>query len=206
MKNLKNLGRALLLAIAPFSAMSQASLVLDTGMPDNSKFPLALDAANFVAAEFSLAAGQTNIYSIQAYLNGGNSGMPGDAFTLALYAADGSGNLPGTPLWTGKASFQADGWNGLDSVYVSGLTAGNYWVALEVGSPNDTAGLLVPVIATGGSASASAYAFNAGSGYELMVGENFGVRVAVPEPATVWLFGIGLLPFAFRLRGKAGNA
>jgi hypothetical protein len=206
MKNLKNLSLALLLAIGPFSATAQAGFVLDTGVPDNSKFPLVLDAANFVAAEFSLAAGQTNIHSIQAYLNGGNSGMPGDQFTVALYSADGSGNLPGTALWTGHATFQADGWNGLDNVYVSGLTAGNYWVALEVGSPNDTAGLLVPVIATGGSAPASAYAFNAGSGYDYMTGENFGVRVTVPEPATVWLFGVGLLPFAFHAHRRANNA
>jgi len=200
MKNVKSIWLVLSLAIGSFSATTQAGgMVLDTGIPDNSTSPLTLDASNFLAAEFSLGAGQTNIHSIQGYINAGNSGAEGDLFTIALYSADVSSGLPvGDQLWSGHATYLADGWNGLDNVYVSGLTAGNYWVAFEVGSDNDTAGLLMPVIATNGSLPALAYAFNDGSGYRPMTGENFGVRVTVPEPDTLWLFGIGLLPFVFR--------
>ena len=57
----------------------------------------------------------------------------------------------------------------------------------------------MPVVATNGSVPALGYAFNVGSGYQPMTGENFGVRVMMPEPPTLWLFGIGLLPFVFRM-------
>jgi hypothetical protein len=185
--------------------MAQAALVLDSGVP-NMTGRLALDATDYAAAEFHLGAGQI-ITGIQAYIAGGNSGNPGDAFTIALYAADGpiSGNaaLPGTLEWSGIAAYQADGWTGLDNLSIGGLTEGNYWAAFEVADSSNTAGLELPVVSTGGTAPALAYAFNAGSGYQLPGASGFGVQVsAVPVPAALWLMGSALMPVGALARRK----
>jgi hypothetical protein len=192
----KTIIAAALLAGGLLPGLAQASYLLDTGVPDNSGFPLSLDSADFAAAEFNLAAGQT-IGSIQGYLSGGNSGAPGDTFTIALYAADGSNGLPGTEVWSGQASYQANGWNGLSNLNLSGRSSGKYWAAFEVGAADSTAGLLLPTQASGGTALALAYAFNSGSGYQPMSGEAFGVQVsAVPLPGALLLLGSGLAGLA----------
>ena len=188
----KTIIAAMLLAGSMLPGLAQASYLLDTGAPDNSGFPLSLDGADFAAAEFNLAPGQI-IGSIQGYLSGGSSGSPGDTFTIALYAADGSNGLPGTAVWSGQGTYQANGWNGLSNLGLSGLSAGKYWAAFEVGPADSTAGLLLPTQAGSGSALALFYAFNSGSGYQLMSGEAFGVQVsAVPLPGALILLVSGL--------------
>jgi hypothetical protein len=201
---MKSLTKTLLAAVLVASVLprvASAALILDTGVPGSSGFPLSLDGTDYVAAEFSLGAHQT-ITSILGYITGGNSGMAGDTFTVALYSASGSNGLPGrtaNPVWSGQATFAQNGWNGLSNLSLSTLTAGNYWAAFEVGAADSTAGLLVPTGAAGGTSPALNYAFNAndGSGYQLMTGENFGVQVIatspVPLPGALILFASGLL-------------
>ena len=168
--------------------LAEASLVLNTGQPDNTGFPLSLDASDYYAAEFNLGAG-LSLNSIQGWITAGGSGQPGDTFTVAVYAADGHSGLPGTLEFAGQATYQADGWNGLSNLNVSGLSAGNYWAAFEVGAADSTAGLLLPTQALNNTS----FAFNNGGSYQSMTGEAFGVQVsAVPLPGALWLMVSGL--------------
>lgn len=202
MKNMKKLLGVALLAGSAFSGVTHAAYVLDTGVPDNSKFPLLLDGSNYAAAEFSLGAGQT-ITGIQGYLTGGDFSQTGDTFTIALYDADGLNGVPHTQEFAAQATYQADGWNGLSNLSWSGLAAGNYWVAFEVGISDNTGGLQLPTVATNGTVPALGYAFNAGSGYQTMSGENIGVQIAaVPEPEIPALLLSGLLVVGAVARSK----
>lgn len=205
MKNLQKIAAlGAVLAVGSMASVAGAANVLDTGVPDGLGFPLLLDGNDYAAAEFSLGANQT-ITGVSGYLNGGFSGMSGDTFTIAIYS-NGAGNLPGTQLWSGQATYQQDGWNGLDHLSVSGLAAGNYWVAFEVGYSDFTAGLLLPTNANAGSAPALGYAFSPnGRDYQSMSGISFGAQVSsVPVPAAAWLFGSGVVGlFGLRKRRAA---
>ena len=185
-----------MLAASLAAASAEAAFVLDTGIPDNSKLPLLLDGNDFAAAEFALTAGQT-LTSIEGFIKGGSGSNAGDTFTIAIYAADGSAGLPGTVVTSLQGSYQADGWNGLNNLNISGFSTGNYWVAFEVGGGDTATDLQLPIVATNGSVPAAAYAFNAGGGYHPMSGENFGVQIAaVPLPAAAWLFASALGGFS----------
>jgi hypothetical protein len=192
MKNLCKLIMVAALACAALPGVANAAYVLNTGTPSGSGFPLSLDATDFVAAEFSLGSGQT-ITSIQAYINAGLSN-PGDTFTIALYSGSSAPDVRATPLWSSQASYQADGWNGLNNLNIGGLAAGIYWAAFEVGASDSAPGLALPVGAPNtGATQALAFAFNSGSGYQTMTGESFGVQVsAVPLPGALVLFASGL--------------
>ncbi len=204
MRHLKHNWLLAMLLIGSFSSAAQADLVLDTTGASalSSVAPLTFDSNDFYAAEFSLGDGQT-ITSIQAYINAGNFGKSGDTFSFHLYSA-GSNGLPLTDLYSVDATYQTDGWNGLNNLSVSGLAAGNYWVALETSSSNLELPSFIP---TGippalGTTPALAYAFSSGSNYSKMT-DTFGVQVtAVPLPAAAWLFGTGLFSLAFRSRRK----
>ncbi len=183
---------AVLVTVAALPNIAGA-YTLDTGTPDNSDFPLSLDGSDYYAAEFSLGAGQT-LTSIEGYITAGGTGSPGDTFTIALYSASGAGGLPGRDaVWSGQATYTSDGWNGLDNLSVTGLAAGNYWAAFEVGALDNTFGLTMPLSAKGGTAPALAYAFATGGSYETMT-QAFGARVsAVPLPGALGLLVSGLL-------------
>ncbi len=193
------------LLLAGASREAQASLVLDSGTPDNSKPALSLDGNDYYAAEFNLSAGQT-ITGIQGYITGGDTGVVGDTFTISIYANNPSTSLPavsGGALFSQQASYQADGWTGLTNLSTTLSGAGQYWVAFEVGAADSTAGLLLPIVASNGSAPALKYAFDAGSGYTAMTGDNFGVQVsAVPLPPALLLFASGILGTGGLLRRR----
>ena len=196
---------SLLLAIGATANVAHAGYVLDTGVPDGAGFPLLLDSNDYVAAEFSLGAGQT-ITGINSYLNAGFSGASGDTYTIAIYSNQ-AGNLPGSQLWSGQATYQQDGWNGLNNLSVNGLAAGNYWVAFEVGFSDYTSGLLLPTNAGAGSTPALAYAFSPdGRSYQAMHGISFGVQVSsVPVPPAALLFGSGMLGLVGIRRKRAAH-
>jgi hypothetical protein len=193
MKSLYTLAAVATLAMTTLPNAAHAAFVLNTGAPAGSALPLALDATDFVAAEFSLGAGQT-ITAIQGYITQGISN-PGDTFTLSLYSGSTAPDVRATPVWTGQATYQTDGWNGLSNLNISGLSAGNYWAAFEIGSIDSAGGLALPVGApNNGATPALAYAFSSGDGYQVMTGENFGVQVsAVPLPGALLLLMSGML-------------
>lgn len=183
---------------------AHAALILDSGTPDNSKSPLSLDGSDFVAAEFRLGDGAT-LTTVQAYLNGGSGSTAGsDSFSIVLYAADAAGGLPGTQIASVQAIWNADGWNGASGLNWSGLAAGDYWVAFEVGGNDSTTGLEIPVIASLGTVPAHAYAFSAGAGYQYLSGNDIGVQVsAVPLPPAWWLLSGALAGIAAMRRRRA---
>jgi hypothetical protein len=199
-----NIFRTTLLAaisLAPLGA--HAALVLDTGTPTGAGFPLTLDGNDFSAAEFSLSASQT-ITSIQAYVTAG-ADQPGDTFTIALYSAADFGSRFSSPVFSGQATYQQDGWNGLTNLDITGLASGFYWAAVEVGPLDSAIGLALPIGPSGGTAPAAGYAFNSGAGYSTDGALPFGVQVVapVPIPGALLLFGSGLFGLGgmFR-RGK----
>lgn len=184
---------------------ANAAFILDTGVPTGAGLPVTLDSNDSYAAEFSLAAGQT-IIGIQNYLTSGVNG-PGTTYTIALYSSSDFGTRSATPMFSTQATFGSDGWNGVSGLSLSGLAAGNYWEAVEVGSNDSATGLALPVPAANGTVPALAYAFNSGSGYTLDGAQAIGAQISVapvPLPAAVWLLGSGLLGLgaARRSRGK----
>jgi hypothetical protein len=191
--------------LAPGAA--NAAFVLDTGVPTGAGLPSTLDGNDYYAAEFTLGSGQT-ITGIQAYMTAGLD-QPGATFTVDLYSASDFGTRTASPVYSSQATFTADGWNGLSNLNVSGLAAGNYWAALEVGASDSATGLELPVPGANGTVPALGYAFNAGSGYTSVGAQPFGAEVTVapvPLPAAVWLLGSGLLGLGAARRGRRADA
>jgi hypothetical protein len=186
------LGAMATASLAPLGA--HAALILDTGTPNAAAAGAAsLDGNDFSAAEFALGASQT-ITSIRAFATAG-ADQPGDTFTIALYSASDFGRFS-QPVFSGQATYEQDGWTGLTNLDITGLAAGNYWAAVEVGSADSAIGLGLPAPATAGSAPALAYAFNAGSGYSTNGALPIGMQVEVapvPIPGALLLFASGLL-------------
>lgn len=203
MKTNKTVLAGLVLAGFLVPAAANAAFILDTGAPTGSGLPVTLDSNDFYAAEFSLAAGQT-ITGIQNYLTAGLDGS-GATYTIALYTSSDFGTRSATPVFSGQATFGSDGWNGLSDLSLSGLAAGNYWEAVEVGASDSATGLSLPVPAANGTAPALAYAFNAGSGYTSAGAQAIGAQITVapvPLPAGVWLLASGLLGLTAARRNR----
>ena len=176
--------------LAPLGA--HAAVILDTGTPTGG-LPVTLDGNDYYAAEFALGSSQA-ITSIQAYVTAGGD-QPGATFTVALYSASDFGGRNSSPVFAEQATYLQDGWTGLTNLNITGLAAGDYWAAVEVGAGDLATGLGLPTVA-GGSVPALAYAFNAGGGYTSAGATPIGMQVEVapvPLPGALLLLGTGLL-------------
>jgi hypothetical protein len=154
---------------------------------------LVLDGANWLAGQVSFGQ-DSQIQGIQAFVN--DMGAGGN-FTIALYD-DSTSHLPGNLLTSWSASFTSSpdangsGWSGLSNLNYN-VTAGKYWVALEVQGSDTFSGVAPGTL----SDPLAKYAFNDGgfSGYQAMT-ESFGLQVtAVPEPESyaMLLAGLGMI-------------
>jgi hypothetical protein len=178
--------------------IANASFILDTGTPTASA-ATTLGTNQWLAAEFS-TSGSELIDSVSAYLNQG-AGQPGDTFTIDLYANSGFTNRNTSrpaALDTATGTFSANGWNTTSINNWAALSAGTYWLALQVSSTNQTKGLsATEETGTGtGTAPAGAFAYTTSAYQYLTSGAlPFGVQVdatPVPLPAALWLLGSGV--------------
>jgi hypothetical protein len=203
------------LAIAVLSpGLASATLVLDPGTPPLTGTSATLNSSDWYAEEFSLSAGET-ITQLSAFLTQG-VGQPNDTFTFDLYSASGtflgaSNGTRETATDSINGTFAANGWNSV-SVNWSNLTAGNYWLAVEVSGMQQTRGLDLPTessaSAAGATASPLAYAF-AGTNHQFGTSgaPDVGLQVTaaspVPLPAAVWLLGSGLVALGAARRRRS---
>lgn len=178
-----------------------AALVVDTGIPDGTGFPLSLDASNWIAGRVNFSQALT-LNSISAWLN--DQGNGSGSFNVALY--DNSSNAPGALLKTATGNFTtvsgSAGWNGAGNLNWD-VGPGTYWAAFEVAA-TDSFTAVAPLQAP---SPLSSYAFNDGgfAGYRTLGGYAFGLQVdatvAVVPEADTWvlmLSGLGLMSIALR--------
>ena len=169
-----------LMTLGPGFAFGQ-TFDLNTGIPGGSTNAI-LNSSDWYAAEFAVAAGQT-VTSLSAYLTQG-AGQPGNTYTWDIYSAAGqfTGSIAGreAPAATATGTFAANGWNTVN-VNFTGLSAGDYWAALQVSSSAQTPGLDLPeeTSATTGTQPALDFAF-AGTNHQYTASTSdpaFGVQV-----------------------------
>ncbi len=172
---------------------AQADVLVNTGAPNFTGFPLALNSGEWLAAEFTTTQVE-EITDINAYIQA-DSGNPDNAsFHISIYGNTGNAPDLSNQLFSQQASYSADGWNGLSGL-TTVLNAGSYWVALEVSGSDTLQGLLPVYVANPAQGVAwddpsTTYGYHAASGNAF----NFGVQInAVPVPGSVWLFGTALL-------------
>ena len=120
-----------LAAVQPNTA-SASTLILDTGTPQGTMYPV-LEPGTGFAAEFG-HRGSDDHPAID-HLQAGTGGQ-GTAFTFAIYSDTGfigSRNLAAQFQYSIGATFESNGWNGAAANWTV-PTSGNYWVAVEMGS------------------------------------------------------------------------
>jgi hypothetical protein len=210
-------------AIALSPSIANASFVLDTGTPTSTSGPVVLNASQWLAGEFSVAAGE-DITSLSAYLTQG-AGQVGDTFSFDIYSNSGfiNGRSYGNSLvYSATGTFTANGWNTTAVNWVPTST-GNYWLALQLTSANTNSithssraesGLDAPVetSATTGTVQALGFAY-LGSGtlgqYTTAGASPIGLQInaaPVPLPAAVWLLGSAVAGLGAMRRRKSKAA
>jgi hypothetical protein len=178
--------------IAPAS-----TLILDTGTPQGTAFPI-LNANDWFAAEFAATAGET-ITQLSAYLEPNISGQ-GTAFTFAIYSNTGfiSGrNL--SALYSVGTTYQNIGWNSTAANWTV-PTTGDYWVAVEMSTLRTGLDLVTETSNTTGTVPALAFADTSASThiFSKQTVNPFGIEVAaVPEPSTWAMLLLGLCGVGF---------
>jgi len=200
-----NLILAAMASAALLPAAAHAALVLDTGTPAGSN-TYVLSTAQFLAAEFAITPDQT-VNSLSAYLTQG-AGAVGDTYLLDIYANNGftsRANTRPAPVFSTTGTFSANGWN-TTNINWTPSSAGNYWLALQVGSTAQTKGLALPgeISNTTGTAPALAFAYAGINGqYTTSGAPAVGLQVStVPLPAAAWLLGSGLLGLSAAARRR----
>jgi len=190
-----------ILIVAP---TSYSDTFVDTGTPTGGSSANSLGSGSWIAAAFSTSTNY-NITEISAYF--GNPDVTNETqLTMALYANDAGGQIPGSELYTTQLDVPYHPTIWLRWEDVSGLNwyipEGTYWVSFEVrtGDGDNYAGSMPknPPSPLGDEAWSS----NQGGTWNPWDTVDFGVRMTgdvVPEPAVALLFGTGLLT-AFVLR------
>jgi hypothetical protein len=222
MKVKLTLAAALALA-AVVPQVASASFILDTGSNPGGGASPVLNASNWYAAEFTLAAGET-IGDVAAYITQG-AGQVGNTFTWDLYSTSGT-FIGGSNLTreaataTATGTFSGAGWNTTNvesgTVNWSSVGPGTYWIALQVSGSSQTPGLDLPTesTTTGGTAPATAFAY-AGTNHEFETETSASYAVGleitaqpstVPLPGPAWLLGGGLLALGAMLRRRGAGA
>jgi len=195
MKNLLSLAVVAVLTMSGFHQAQASTLLVDTGVPTGTGFPVSLNSGQWLASEFS-TPGEVSVTSIEAYILADNGNPDSATFTITVYQ-NAANNTPDTvdpAVFSQQATYTADGWNGLSGINVD-LPAGSYWVAFEVGPNGDTLQGLLPVPSSNPLTTAF-YDGTSTGGYTVLSGSNysFGVQIAaVPVPPSVLLFASGLL-------------
>jgi hypothetical protein len=200
-------------AILLAPGIASASFVLDTGTPSGGGAPEVLSTAQWLAGEFAVTAGE-DITALSAYLTQG-VGEPGDTFTFDIYSSAGfTGRSTGRNLvYSTTGTFTANGWNSAVANWTP-TASGDYWLALQVSSPNQTKGLDAPVETGAGTGTAPAIAFaylgsGTGSEYTQTGAAPIGLQITaapVPLPAALWLLGSGVLGLGAMRRRRQANA
>ena len=179
--------------------MASASFLLDTGTPPgDSTTTYTLNSGQWFAGEFHATAGE-DITSVAAYLTQG-SAQSGYTFTFDIYSSTGLFARANSrvPLQSFSGTYTADGWNST-AVDWTVPTDGDYWLALQVNTTNQSGSLDLPgIVSQTGSAPAAGFAYFQGSAtgnvYKSLTGPGVGLEVStVPLPAGFWLFASGLL-------------
>jgi hypothetical protein len=195
-----NLMLVLSLLAGVYVSNAQADVIVDTGVPTVTSGAPDLTIGQWLAAEINLSQ-EWVIDSINGYLTAFDGNQLGNTFTVSVYS-NSANNLPdgSNVLYSGTASYQADGWNGVSGINLD-LTAGNYWVAFEPGNldSNPFQGSM-PVAVSAALATTAWYDPSLNGFYRAATGSGYdiGVQVtsAVPLPSSLLMFVSGLLAVA----------
>lgn len=189
-KPLATLAAVLLLALA---LPAYADRVVDTGAPNSNPIgAYTLDSTDFFAGQITFGSA-SRIDGVFAHILDGSAG---ETFSIVLYD-DTAGHLPGSLLHSATATFAGNGWNGIAALSGWNVTAGSYWIGLELNS-DDTLGqgsVTGALLDRGVPSPLVRTAFNPGSGYQ-SAALDFGLQVnatvtPVPEPESFALLLAG---------------